>query len=518
MHANTGFVKFRSPVAAVAAALLLASGAQAATVSWYGGGNGSWQDSWRWSSFAQPGSTDDVYVTWPSAYGATIMVSSGYPPSQAPVEIGSLTVGASNRIEVYARTLQVAGAIFNDGELVLSQSSYSAPSTFKIGSDTTLAGTGRLLLNYGSALDLNGRTLTIGSAQTVRGAGDIGNGNLINQGLLVADGVLSFYPGANTVDNSAGQISIGAQGILSVNRTSFTGGRITSASGGTLMGSGSAFSPTFSKVLFEGDAKLGGNMALVDAANKGVLRIDGPFETVSVQRALVNDGSIYVDKTLGFQGDARLTGSGTVWLRRSNFPYPSASIGTLDVAANSTLTIDNTQTVRGAGRIRGATDSHIVNHGSVIAEGGTLALFAGDGSFDNSAGRLIVAHDATIGTMGTLILGDASMLSFDVGSSAVDHGKINVMSSMPQALDGTLQLNIGYSAHVGDSFTLLSAGSGVTGSFDLVTAAGYTLSTSFSAGDLTVTITGVTAVPEPASWLLAGVGLLMVGRRLRKQA
>lgn len=39
-----------------------------------------------------------------------------------------------------------------------------------------------------------------------------------------------------------------------------------------------------------------------------------------------------------------------------------------------------------------------------------------------------------------------------------------------------------------------------------------------SEGDLIVIITGVTAVPEQASWLLAGLGLGVVGRRVRKQS
>lgn len=509
MRANTGFVKFRSPVAAAAAALLLSGAAQAATVNWFGG-NGSWQDSWRWSSFALPSPSDDVVVAWPYAFAATVNVSSGYPPSPGNVEIGSLMVGAGNRVQIYAKTLQVNGPIVNDGELQLDQS-YSAVSTLKIGTDTTLAGTGKLTLNYGSLLDLNARTLTIGSSQTVRGAGDIGNGNLINQGHLVADGVLSFYPGANTVDNSAGRITVGAQGILSAGQTSFTGGRINTVSGGAIFGSGISSSTGFSKVTFEGDARLGGFMALTDVTNKGTLRVDTNVAGTSVQGALVNDGSIYVQQTLAFQGDARLTGSGTVWLRRDIGPMPMF-IGVLDVAANSTLTIDNAQTVRGTGRIRG----HVVNRGSLITEGGSLYLITGDGSLDNSAGLFSVAHDGVVGSNGTLILGDASTLSFDVGSSATDHGRIYLMSSTAQALDGTLQLNIGYSAQVGDSFTLLSYVGGETGSFDQVLAAGYTVSTSYGASDLVVTITGVSPVPEPASWLLAAAGLVMIGRRSRK--
>lgn len=516
MGANKSLNKFRSPVTTAVAALLLSGAAQADTVSWLGS-NGSWQDAWHWTNFGRPGANDDVSLAWPYAMGATAYLSKGYSSSYGPAQIGSLTIGASNRVQIWAETLQVSGAIVNDGELLLDTSN-GVPSSLKIGTDTTLAGTGTLTLKYGGLLDLNARTLTIGSAQTVHGTGgDIGNGNLINQGHLMADGVLSFYPGAGSVDNSAGRISVGAQGILSANQASFTGGRITTASGGAIYGSGGAASATFSKLTFEGDARFGGAMTLVDAANKGTLSINGTAAVTSVKGALVNDGSIYVEKTLAIQGDTRLTGSGTVWLRRDSGPFQTF-IGFLDVAANSTLTIDSTQTVRGAGRIRGSANSRIVNQGSLIAEGGTLSLFAGDGILDNSAGHITVAHDAVIGSNGTLILGDASTLAFDVGSSAADHGALYIMSSAPQALDGTLRLNIGYGAKVGDSFTLLSYIGGETGTFDQVIATGYTLTTSYSASDMTVTISGITAVPEPASWLLAGAGLVVVGRRVRKQA
>lgn len=515
MRANTGFVKLRS--VAAAAALLLGGAAQAGTVNWQSG-TGYWQDTWHWSNFALPGATDDVVVTWPSATGNIIMLGGGYPTQYTSAEIGSLTLGVGNSLQIYAASLRVNGGIVNDGAILLDSSS-TASGTLKIGSDSTLAGTGTLTLNNASVIDLNAHTLTIGGAQTVRGSGQIGNGNLINKGLIAVDGGLAFYPGAGSVDNSSGRITVGAHSAIVANQTSFTGGRIITASNGSIYGSLSAYSsPSFAKVTFEGDATFVSYMTLVDATNKGTIRMAGANTLTTVKGALVNDGSIVVDKTLAFQGDARLTGSGTVQLRRTNFPYPSAEIGYLDVAADSTLTIDGSQTVRGAGRILGSTDTHIVNHASVIAEGGYLYLYAADATFDNSAGRLTVAHDAVLGTTGTLILGDASMFTFDVGSSAADHGTVYLQTGTPQALDGTLQLNLGYSAQIGDSFSLFHTDGSMTGTFDQVIAAGYTVSTTYGATDLTVTITGIAAVPEPSSWLLAAAGLVLVGWRARRRA
>lgn len=513
MGTNDSFVGRRSSGVALAAALLLSGAAQAGTVNWVGG-TGNWQDAWNWSGSARPGAADDVSLTWPYTYGATVYLRSGYAAQYGPARIASLRIDTSNRVEIGAETLQVDGNITNEGQLVLARS-YGALSTLKIGADAALTGRGTLTLNNGSILDLNGHALTVGTGQTVRGAGDIGGGTLINQGRLMAEGVLSFYPGASQVDNRTGQITVGAQGVLGAYQSTITGGTITTAAGGLIAGAGSNPGATFSQVTFEGDARLIGAMTLLDVANKGTLRVNS-FDGPGVKGAFTNDGNVYVSKLLEVQGDTRLTGGGTVWLSRE-LMMVDGSIGTLVLAPDSTLTIESTATVRGTGRIRGSAGSRIVNQGLVIAESGNwLRLITGDGTFDNQAGRLRVAHDGAMASDGTLVLGDASMLSFDVGSNATDHGQLNLMSSSAQALDGTLQLNIGYDAQVGDSFTLLTfAGGGQTGTFDQIVAAGYNVSATYTATDVTVTITGISAVPEPASWLLASAGLLALRWRAR---
>lgn len=511
MRANQGFMKLRSPVAATVAAWLLCGAAQAGTlVSWVGG-DGDWQDTWHWSTGTRPGANDDVSLIWgANGWVNNVSLSAGYTSQYGPAEIGSLTVGRGVRLAISSDSLKVNGGILNDGELALGANYFGAPDgILKIAADTTITGTGTVSLGWGGTLELNARTLTVGGSQTVRGYGLFNNGNLVNQGLLVAETNAFSFTNVATVNNSAGRISIAANGALGATRSHFTGGRIDTASGGSI----AAVESTFSKVTFGGDAKLYGTLALVDAINEGTLRASNSG-TISARGSLTNEGNIRVDSMLYFQGDAKLTGGGAVWLKRDGV----FTSGILEVAENSSLTIDTAQTVRGSSLIRINANSRIVNRGSFIAEGGSAALTRPDGTWDNSAGHITVAHDGTFGSYGTLILGDDSTLTFDVGSSAADHGMMYLQSGAPQLLDGTLQLNIGYSAEVGDSFTLLSFYGGEAGTFDQVIATGYTVSTSYNANDVTVTITGISPVPEPASWLLAAAGLVALRRRLRKQS
>lgn len=510
MRLNKG-LKFRAPFTALVAALLASTG-QASTVDWYGGA-GNWSDASRWSGYALPGANDDVKLGWPYPNGADVFLSYSYPSYITFTEIASLAIGSHSRLQIYGTTLQIGGEIVNDGALVLGRS-YSTPSILRIGPNTTLSGAGTLTLNYNTFLDLNASTLTIGSAQTVRGAGDIGNGNLINRGHLIAEGSLSFYPGANSIDNTAGRITVGSGSVLSAMRTHFTGGLISTTSGGGIYGGVGPASAVFSNVTFEGDARLGGSLTLDAAINKGVLRVSSTAATATIKGAVVNDGDIHVTTTLAVEGNTSLSGNGTVRLVRDTFGIPFPTIGNIDVAANSTLTIDENQTVLGSGRFRGAANSHIINKGSILVDG-VMYAYLQDGAFDNRAGHITVTAGATFGSTGTLVLGDASTLTFEIGSSASNHGALYVASTIPQALDGTLQLNIGYGAQVGDSFSLAKYAGGVTGSFDQIIAAGYSVSASFNGGDLVVTVTGISPVPEPASWMMAGVGLLLIGRRLR---
>ncbi|OYV00327.1 MAG: hypothetical protein CFE26_24135, partial [Verrucomicrobiales bacterium VVV1] len=180
-----------------------------------------------------------------------------------------------------------------------------------------------------------------------------------------------------------------------------------------------------------------------------------------------------------------------------------------------TLTIGSGQTVRGAGWI-GQGDLSIVNQGTVIAEGGS-PLYLSTTGFDNTGGRLEVAADGQLSSFGTITLGDASQLVFDLTGSFAQHGQLHLGDGAH--FDGTLTLNFsGYTAQVGDSFTLVDFSGTASGSFDAVLAAGYTLEAHYNLNDVTVTVTGVSAVPEPASYALFAGGLLAMGWLRRRRA
>ena len=79
--------------------------------------------------------------------------------------------------------------------------------------------------------------------------------------------------------------------------------------------------------------------------------------------------------------------------------------------------------------------------------------------------------------------------------------------------------NAGSRAQVGDSFSVLATypGGDLVGMFDRVVAPGFTVASVYDAGGLTVTLTGVQAVPEPGTWALWLAGAALVGARARRR-
>ncbi len=112
-------------------------------------------------------------------------------------------------------------------------------------------------------------------------------------------------------------------------------------------------------------------------------------------------------------------------------------------------------------------------------------------------------------------LGADALLEMELGGVAPgsEHDQLNIGGTA--TLSGTLDIQMidGFTPRVGDSFTILTFGER-SGTFDAVTSMkGYVWNVDYAADAITIT---ATAVPEPATWLLAATGLAGIGLSVRK--
>lgn len=314
-------------------------------------------------------------------------------------------------------------------------------------SDTHLEGTLRLQ-------NVTLSNATIADAASIRIAtGDTVtvSGTTTNRGTIRLDDGSSIQA-SGEFNNTGGLVDIG------------NGSYVELAAGGSFHGG---------TVRGTGTAALRGNGSYSDVALDGTVAIQGGnFSNVSL-------ASTMQSLTVVANGSLNLAGQNLAQTADSTMVVN----GSLTV---DTLTLD-AGTLQGSGTIHG----DVVNNGGVIAAG-------------NSPGTLTIDGDLTLGD-DSLILVEAYGLA--QGSS---YDWLSVVGNA--TLDGDVQFNIDYAAAIGDTFTFLSTQTGtVSGQFDHVLANGYTLGVSYSAHGVDVQITGVSAVPEPQSWvlMLSGVGLML---------
>ncbi|SDT93964.1 autotransporter-associated beta strand repeat-containing protein [Verrucomicrobium sp. GAS474] len=175
-----------------------------------------------------------------------------------------------------------------------------------------------------------------------------------------------------------------------------------------------------------------------------------------------------------------------------------SGIGTIIVGATNKFTV---------GGANGTNQAVEINSGGILSPG--------DPSGSLQAGTLILG-----GTVGTVAV---TNLVFDVGSifnvdiaSATQNDLVSVINGSVVINGGSIVISSlnGYTGAVGSTYDIMDASGGITGSFSSVTS-GYSLS--IVGNSLILTLV---AVPEPSTWMLGLMGLLILalcrlpGRRL----
>ena len=236
---------------------------------------------------------------------------------------------------------------------------------------------------------------------------------------------------------------------------------------------------------------------------EGVARAD----KLRVAGRLTNNGELTVTGDLWTDDDVTFAGTGRTILRDS-----------LVRIEGSAVTIATGHTFGGAAHL--ASDAGritMVNQGTIVADG-LLYIDLADNALA-SPGRIVIGPDGVL-VVNAIQFEAGSVLQFDVGTDPDGHARLGRLDHAGLRLQGELRLGLtGYAAQVGDSFAVLATypGGDLVGMFDRVVAPGFTVASVYDAGGLTVTLTGVQAVPEPGTWALWLAGAALVGARARRR-
>lgn len=351
---------------------------------------------------------------------------------------GALTVGASS-------TLTVTVTAINPGSLAVLA---SGTVDLAIGgaSSGTINDAGTLTIGIGASLLVNGTltdtgTITVPAGATLELAGSGGgSGNLSVAGTLLLDAGASLTLGGSY--SQSGNLTVADTATLTLN------GAFANFTSSTLTGGTYDILGTF---------QFTGANVVTNAAN---LILDGPDAQIldeATNNALANFATNAAGGSFTIQNGANLTTASAF-----------SNVGNLTIGAGSTLNVGGNY-VQTAGTTTLASGT-LSASGLVDLQGGILS---GSGTINASLRNAARIDVGGIGTAGLLsINGDytqtaAGILNIEIGghNPGVDYDQL--MISGQATLDGTLNVSLinGFVPTSGDSFQILTAGTGVNGTF-----------------------------------------------------
>ncbi|MFN0164076.1 MAG: PEP-CTERM sorting domain-containing protein [Burkholderiales bacterium] len=464
---------------------------------------------------------------------------------------GTLTLTNGNGIGI-------GGDLVNTGTLSLASAGFF--TDLRVNEDASIVGNGSILLvtNNGNNriyAAADGLRLTLGSDQTIAGAGQLGVNNLLrvtNQGTIAAEGStglrLNFASAAGSFINTGGLLEVRGGSVLD-----FASGRFE---GGTLRGTGI-------------DPGLAGSVGatLVDTTIEGALTLRNG-NGVSLAGTITNQGTLTMSSA-GFFTDLRMTADTTLTGNGSILMSSNGNNRIYGATGAERVTVGAGQTVAGSGQI-GVNQLRITNEGTIIANQpvgltinptgsealinrGTLRVETGSSmtvtgsnivqddltaktlvhgtltvpvldlqaGLVGGTGRIIGALNNSGGTVapgaspGTLIIqgnytqGENGTLALEIDGpvQGVQHDWLSITGNA--SLNGALTLAFGYTPTVGTSYIVLTTGGTRSGEFASVAGPnGWDIDVLYGANNVTLT---VVAVPEPGAYAMMLAGLALMG-------
>jgi autotransporter-associated beta strand protein len=426
---------------------------------------------------------------------------------------GGIVSGAGSLIKENTAELTLTGAntytggtFVNEGTLVASTASLPDDGDITLATDTTVvfdeaidsiyagdvSGTGTLEKHGVGTLSLTGVNTYQGGTIVDGGALSAGSQNLPTNGAISlidsnSTGTMGSIIFDQDIDGTFGGIVSGAGSLIKENTAELTLTGANTYTGGTFVNEGTLIASA-AALPVAGDITLATDTTVVfdefiNSSYGGNITGDGTLEKQGFAAlaltgtntytggTFVNEGTLVANTaSLPDAGDITLATDTTVVFDEANNTIYAGDItgtGTLEKQGTGTLELANATTAMldiqtGSLFINGDAGATTVASGGLLGGIGTI-----NGNLTNngivspgfSPGTIFVAGNYTQGPGGTLVIQFASAISYD-----------QLIITGTASLDGTLQLDfLGGYAPVGESFEILTAAGGVSGTFDPVT-------------------------------------------------
>ncbi len=343
--------------------------------------------------------------------------------------LGTLHVDGGGRLTV------LSGGLVNNGLITINPNTVNAITSLFAAANTTLSGTGTLVLNANSNLNTAVITtadnaqmrLTNAVTHTITGHGNV-DAPIDNDGTIAGS---STSPTAivalrATVNQSATGRLVGNVGSPALAGATVNGGRFQGVGRVRALAASSAINNVVNETTFALDG--GAVVAVNNLTNNGTI--------------LVNSDSLNAITNLSFSSPQTILGSGTIRLS-ANSNLVTASLNT---SAANLVTLSSQQTLRGTGRLSGAFSLQ-----------GTTAP-----GFNDTAGQIDFNTATTFGA-NHILLSKASGTTIGLFD--------RITSSSTIALNGTLNASFvsGYNPTTPcTEFELIRANGGISGEFTSV--------------------------------------------------
>ncbi|MCO6044130.1 hypothetical protein NG895_09440, partial [Aeoliella sp. ICT_H6.2] len=397
-----------------------------ATFVWDGGGlDSNWTTADNWGSNVAPSVNDDLI------FPAGAAQSTNVNDFAAGTQFGSILIDGSN-YNLSGNQIVLDGAITNNGlsnelALGLQVGSASGGIANAVGSTFTVSG----------AIDTNGQMLPLNSS----------SGTLLVSGAIAGSG--SVTTGGNSMvalsgDNTyTGTTTIGG-GTLSVRHDNALGAADGTAATGTVVTASGSYLQLENNVTVGNELLTSPSGTYFYVRNYGNNTWEGDVETGSYLRLFVHSGSLELDGNLDTNNNSLQLYYGT-----AAFNGTFGNVGQLYTYSSATAELNANLTTN---------YNSTINSGSTLTGTGSLVS-----SFTSSPAQIYGTINPGSGsTTGILTLDDVGFESASNPRLAVQlngttagsgHDQLKVNGTVEIA--GELDVTLGYSPAVGDSFTIL---------------------------------------------------------------